>query len=980
MLGRFIRSVAAVSLTCFVISCEQATSVDKQPEQHVLVVSVTGNGTGAISTSPAGVACSYSGTNASGTCSASFVSGTIVTLAATAVGSHIFAGWSGACAGTGTCQLTMDQGRAVSATFTAPLTTYLLTVTGAGTGNGTVTSNPSGINCTISGGGWSGNCGPNSYTNGTIVTLTATPVGSHTFVGWSGACAGTGNCQVTLDRARSVTATFTAPLTFYPLTVTGAGTGDGSVTSTPSGIDCTISGGYLNGHCGPHTYTSGTTVTLTAAPVGGHTFAGWSGACAGTGSCQVTMDQARSVSATFMAPTTTYLLTVTGAGSGDGTVTSNPSGINCTISSGGGSGNCGPRSYNSGTVVTLTATPLTGHTFAGWFGACAGTGNCQITMDRALSVTATFTVPITTYLLTVTGSGTGSGSVTSSPTGINCTISGSSESGTCSASYNSGTLITLTTTPASGHAFAGWSGACNGAGSCQVTMSQARTVTATFTAPLTTRLLTVTGSGTGSGSVTSSPSGINCTISGSSESGTCSASYNSGTLITLTATPASGHTFAGWSGACSGAGSCQVTMSQARTVTATFTAPLTTHLLTVTGSGTGSGSVTSSPSGINCSISGGGESGNCGPHAYTSGTVVTLTAAPAGGHTFAGWSGACSGSGSCQVTMSQARTVTATFTAPLIASQLVLTTQPSSTTQSGVVFARQPVVQLRDVSGNNVNKSGVLVTARILSGAGTLLGTTTVATNSSGQARFTDLLTCRATGAGTLQFSASGIASATSNTITRTPRIIRFARRDWRVEASLGRQNPGLNYWSDCPGSVWVDSDSSLHLKVMQIAGNWHAAQVVSVSTTRYGMHRFYVDGRIDLLDRNLVFSPFLYVTGPKELDIEFSRWGEQNHTNAQFFVQPYDVHPFSFSLTGTYSTHYIDWSSSQVRFKSIHGHHQEPPNSGFLIHQWTYSGSRNPRESDGLQIIIILYLVAGKDQPANGQTAEIVVTRAELP
>jgi aryl-phospho-beta-D-glucosidase BglC (GH1 family) len=75
--------------------------------------------------------------------------------------------------------------------------------------------------------------------------------------------------------------------------------------------------------------------------------------------------------------------------------------------------------------------------------------------------------------------------------------------------------------------------------------------------------LTVTKAGNGGGTVTSTPSGINC-------GSTCSANFNGGTSVTLTATPAGGSTFAGWSGACAGTGSCTVSMTQARSVTATF--------------------------------------------------------------------------------------------------------------------------------------------------------------------------------------------------------------------------------------------------------------------------------------------------------------------------------------------------------------------------------------------------------------------------
>jgi len=88
------------------------------------------------------------------------------------------------------------------------------------------------------------------------------------------------------------------------------------------------------------------------------------------------------------------------------------------------------------------------------------------------------------------------------------------------------------------------------------------------TAPVTVTALaatlTVTKAGSGSGTVSSSPAGIDC-------GATCSAAFASGTSVTLTATAATGSTFAGWSGACSGTGSCVVTMDQARAVTATFT-------------------------------------------------------------------------------------------------------------------------------------------------------------------------------------------------------------------------------------------------------------------------------------------------------------------------------------------------------------------------------------------------------------------------
>ncbi|HXO10711.1 MAG TPA: choice-of-anchor Q domain-containing protein, partial [Solirubrobacteraceae bacterium] len=159
-------------------------------------------------------------------------------------------------------------------------------------------------------------------------------------------------------------------------------------------------------------------------------------------------------------------LTVVSAGSGSGTVTSSPAGIDCRPT-------CS-RSFSEGTVVTLTASPAAGSTFTGWSGGgCSGTGACQVTVSAAESVTATFdTVPPVT--LTVGTAGSGSGSVTTSPAGIDCGL-------TCSASFGEGTVVTLTATPAAGSTFTGWSGGgCSGTGGCQVTMSAAESVTATF--------------------------------------------------------------------------------------------------------------------------------------------------------------------------------------------------------------------------------------------------------------------------------------------------------------------------------------------------------------------------------------------------------------------------------------------------------------------------------------------------------------------
>jgi hypothetical protein len=246
--------------------------------------------------------------------------------------------------------------------------------------------------------------------------------------------------------------------------------------------------------------------------------------------------------------------------------------------------------------------------------------------------------PASTAPVALTVTRTGNGSVASAPAGISC-------GATCSAMFAAGTSVTLTATPAAGSVFTGWSGGgCSATGPCTLSLTSATAVAAAFApAPVA---LTVVRAGLGNGSVTSAPAGITC-------GATCSATFPSGSAVVLTATPAAGSIFTGWSGGgCSGTGTCSVTMTGATTVTATF-ASSTTVGLTVTVSGAGIGTVTSSPAGLTCSAV-------C-TATFPSGTSVTLTAAAASGSSFAGWTGACSGTATCTVVLDQARAVTARF-------------------------------------------------------------------------------------------------------------------------------------------------------------------------------------------------------------------------------------------------------------------------------------------------------------------------------
>ncbi|CAB4346194.1 unannotated protein [freshwater metagenome] len=253
-------------------------------------------------------------------------------------------------------------------------------------------------------------------------------------------------------------------------------------------------------------------------------------------------------------------------------------------------------------------------------------------------------VAVSQYELRVSKSGSGTGTVKSEPAGIDC---GSA----CTRSFWEAQRVTLSATPSDGAKFTGWSGDCTGsAASCTVTMSQARSVTANFAQllpPPSSFLLSVSKGGSGAGAVSSSPAGISC---GSD----CAQNFASGSKVTLTAVPADTSTFSGWSGACSGSASCSVTMTEARNVTATFSAvPKRSFSLTVVKSGSGLGTVSSTPAGI-----------DCGPdckQSFADGSSVTLVAKSTSGASFTGWGGDCKGTASCRVAITRARKVEAVF-------------------------------------------------------------------------------------------------------------------------------------------------------------------------------------------------------------------------------------------------------------------------------------------------------------------------------
>ena len=459
-----------------------------------------------------------------------------------------------------------------------------------------------------------------------------------------------------------------------------SGTSNYAYTIEPAGPSHTLTmvvdpegSGTTDPAVGDHSYSEGSTVNVTAAQESGYVFDHWSGACADSGSCSVTMDADKSVTAHFVAAPTFGLSTTVNI-SGAGTI--NPAE--------------GIHTYNQGDIIPVTAVASPGYSFSNWSGDCTGSGACSVTMDSDKSVTANFaansqgTVTLDGPVTNATGAANASSVSFSHTTGA-----GSNRMILVGASWNSNS----TARTISSVTFTYGSTVLNMSQKIvQQTTQSANRYSAIWYSPTeppqnTTGTVAVTFSGTVTNGIVvgaANFAGVNqatpFTTSGGANNGSANTSTQTLTLSELvgnelvfdtvfiggstpldpTVDPSQSRLWTNTVSNTRGVASTEqaagssVTMSWttsaavlwATTAVAIKPAPTaTTFNLTTAVDPSGGGTINPA----------------AGVHPYSEGAGVDITATANPGYTFTNWSGDCTGSGACHLTMDAVKSVTAHF-------------------------------------------------------------------------------------------------------------------------------------------------------------------------------------------------------------------------------------------------------------------------------------------------------------------------------
>ena len=233
-------------------------------------------------------------------------------------------------------------------------------------------------------------------------------------------------------------------------------------------------------------------------------------------------------------------------------------------------------------------------------------------------------------------------------------------------------------------------------------------------------------------------------------------------------------------------------------------------------------------------------------------------------------------------------------------------------------------------------------------------------------------------------FSMKAIQPESSKDKFYTGDTIKFSGFDWVIKDSKNKlTGPGKNYFSNSPENVWVDSLGKLHMKIAQRNEKWYASEVRLTQSLGYGKYIFYMDSLPQELDKDMVIGLFMYDAHDtsnfhKEVDIEFSKWGEKKNENSQYVIQPYENTPHRFQTDLNNSTKQtIAVRKRKIEFSSVYTDKKASDSTDHLIQKWKYKPENVYRTGDEkVSINVWLYKAS---ETASLKDVEIVISKFEF-
>jgi hypothetical protein len=213
-----------------------------------------------------------------------------------------------------------------------------------------------------------------------------------------------------------------------------------------------------------------------------------------------------------------------------------------------------------------------------------------------------------------------------------------------------------------------------------------------------------------------------------------------------------------------------------------------------------------------------------------------------------------------------------------------------------------------------------------------------------------------------------------------------FSGYKWVTKESNERHTgPGRNYFAGGRENIWVDERDRMHIRMTHRNGHWYCAEARLVESLGYGTYKFRLEPNSAKLDKDLVVGFFTYdhddtLNNHREIDIEFSRWGNEKDLNSQYVLQPFEVsenvHRYETDLTRK-TEHEISWRKSKVAFKSSYIDPKNDSIQALPYASWTYKPHKKIKQHmEKFSMNIWLFKA---DFPGDFNDYEFIVSKFEF-